>query len=90
MTNSAGLSFIELKRMCTLTDGNLARHMQVLVEAGFIAIFKGLDGNRVVTLCRLTAEGRRRFMDYLAVLEQVVVDASNAVDGESASRIARS
>ena len=74
-----GLAFADLKSLCGLTDGNLSRHLQVLQEAGLVAIHKGYERNRPHTTCRLTAEGRRRFVDYLGVLEQVVRDAAEAV-----------
>ena len=70
-----GLVFGDLKALCGLTDGNLSRHLQVLEEAGLIAIEKGYDHNRPQTLCRLTDEGRRRFLEYVNVLENVVTDA---------------
>ena len=73
-----GLVFGDLKQMCGLTDGNLSRHLQVLEEAGLIDIEKGYDHNRPQTLCRITSNGRRRYLDYLAVLEQVVGDAASA------------
>ena len=81
-----GLAFADLKSLCGLTDGNLSRHLQVLQEAGLVAIRKGYEGNRPLTTCRLTPDGHRRFVDYLAVLEQVVRDAAEAVgepDGAS-------
>ena len=73
-----GLVFGDLKEMCALTDGNLSRHLQVLEEAGLVAIEKGYDRNRPQTVCRITAAGRRRYLDYLKVLEQVVRDAARA------------
>ena len=73
-----GLVFGDLKQMCGLTDGNLSRHLQVLDEAGLIEIEKGYDHNRPQTICRITAQGRRRYLDYLKVLEQVVQDAARA------------
>lgn len=73
-----GLGFSELKRLCGLTDGNLSRHLQVLEEAGFVRIDKAFAGKRPVTTCILTNEGRKSFLDYLAVLEQVVRDAAAA------------
>jgi DNA-binding transcriptional ArsR family regulator len=73
-----GLAFGDLKQMCDLTDGNLSRHLQVLEEAGLIDIRKGIDRNRPHTVCRITAQGRRRYLDYLKVLEQVVRDAASA------------
>jgi len=73
-----GLAFGDLKQMCALTDGNLSRHLQVLEEASLIAIAKGYDHNRPQTVCRITAQGRARYLDYLKVLEQVVRDAARA------------
>ena len=73
-----GLVFGDLKQMCGLTDGNLSRHLHVLEQAGLIEIEKGYDHNRPQTVCRITAEGRQRYLDYLKVLEQVVRDAANA------------
>ena len=73
-----GLVFGDLKQMCGLTDGNLSRHLAVLEDAGLIDIEKGYDHNRPQTLLRITPEGRRRYLEYLAVLEQVVRDAARA------------
>jgi DNA-binding transcriptional ArsR family regulator len=80
MTHTPGLSFIELKKSCDLTDGNLSRHMQVLEEAGVVTILKGIECNRSLTLYRVTSEGRRRYIDYLAVLERIVSDAGDAME----------
>src|SRR6202162_2723573 len=79
-----GLAFADLKQLCGLTDGNLSRHLQVLQEAGLVEITKGYEGNRPHTSCRLTQNGRRRFLDYLAVLEGLVRDESNAAGKEDA------
>jgi DNA-binding MarR family transcriptional regulator len=86
ITNAHGLTFGELKQLCALTDGNLSRHLQVLEEAGLISIFKGIEHNRPLTLCRVTAAGRKRYVDYLAVLERVILDADAAVKGERAAK----
>ena len=72
MSYSEGLAFSDLKQLCGLTDGNLSRHLQVLEEAGYVAIEKGFAGKRPHTQCRLTTDGRARFYDYIQVLEQVV------------------
>jgi DNA-binding HxlR family transcriptional regulator len=74
-----GLRFGDLKELCGLTDGNLSRHMQVLQEAGFVAVEKSFEHNRPQTTCRLTTEGSKRYIEYLAVLEQVIQDAAAAV-----------
>src|ERR1700743_597306 len=80
-----GLIFGDLKRLCGLTDGNLSRHLQVLQEAGLVVLEKGYDHNRPQTICRITPEGRRRYLDYLAVLEQVVRDAVRAARTEGSA-----
>jgi DNA-binding transcriptional ArsR family regulator len=85
MAHPAGLTFVDLKHLCGLTDGNLSRHLQVLQEAGMVEIIKGYERNRPLTQCRLTAAGRQRFLDYLAVLEQVVRDAAAAAREGSSS-----
>src|ERR1044071_3379365 len=76
-----GLVFGDLKQTCRLTDGNLSRHLQVLQEAGLIAIEKGYDHNRPQAMVRLTPDGRARYLEYLEVLEQAVRDAGGAAQG---------
>jgi DNA-binding HxlR family transcriptional regulator len=70
-----GLLFGELKQLCSLTDGNLNRHLDVLHKDRLIEIRKGFDHNRPQTSCRLTSLGRRRFREYLSQLEKVIRDA---------------
>jgi len=67
-----------LKELCSLTDGNLSRHLQILHEGGLVEVWKGFQGNRPQTLCRLTDPGRKRFLEYLTVLENVIADAETA------------
>lgn len=71
-----GLSFNELKSLCSLTDGNLNRHLEVLREESFVEITKEQSAGRGSTRCRLTKEGRLRFFDYLEELQNVVRDAT--------------
>lgn len=73
--NAGGLLFNDLKQVCSLTDGNLSRHLAVLNEAGLVEIWKGKAGHRPQTLYRLTPNGRKRFAEYIGVLEKVVSDA---------------
>ena len=84
-----GLVFNDLKELCGLTDGNLSRHLAVLQEAGLVEITKGFERNRPQTVCRITPAGRDRYLEYLAVLEQVVKDAAAAVKSEAQQGPAR-
>lgn len=78
VAHADGLVFTDLKELCALTDGNLNRHLKVLQEAGLVEVWKGMSRNRPQTLCRITADGRERFLEYLNTLEQVIADAAEA------------
>jgi DNA-binding MarR family transcriptional regulator len=78
VTHPKGLSFSELKGYCALTDGNLNRHLQVLEEAKLVSVAKRHDNNRPQTLCKITSLGRRRYLEYLEVLEQVILDGTRS------------
>jgi len=87
LTHPKGLTFVELKAMCSLTDGNLSRHLSILEQDGMVVIEKGHEKNRPQTVCRITAHGRKRYMEYLATLEQVVKDAAKVAEpSKSAGR----
>jgi len=89
VTNPKGLTFGDLKQLCTLTDGNLSRHLSVLEKGKMVEILKGHEHNRPLTVCRITASGRRRYLEYLSTLEQVVRDAAKGVQDKSAPGLAR-
>ena len=78
VTHPRGLPFPEMKKLCALTDGNLNRHLQVLQEANLVSPAKGPDRDRPQTFYRITVLGRRRYLEYLAVLEQVILDGAAA------------
>lgn len=86
MAHPKGLPFGELKQLCGLTDGNLSRHLQVLIEAGLVTIDKRFEKNRPLTTCKITLAGRQRFLDYLSVLERVVRDAAEGAKAASVGK----
>jgi DNA-binding transcriptional ArsR family regulator len=73
-----GLAFGDLRRLCDLTDGNLSRHLAALQEGGLVEVIKRFEGVRPLTVCRITEAGKARYLEYLAVLEQVIRDAAEA------------
>jgi DNA-binding MarR family transcriptional regulator len=87
VTNPKGLTFGDLKQLCSLTDGNLSRHLRVLEEGKLVEIVKGHDKNRPLTVCRITASGRKRYLEYLETLEQVVRDAAKGAKEERAPNL---
>ena len=78
-----GLAFNDLKLLCSLTDGNLSRQIQILEDAAFVEVIKSTQQNRSHTVVRMTTIGRKRFVDYLAELERVVRDAATAQEDAS-------
>lgn len=85
ITHAKGVTFNDLKQLCSLTDGNLSRHLRVLEQEEMVEIVKGHEHNRPQTLCRMTPNGRLRFLEYLSTLEQVVKDAAKVNKDESPS-----
>jgi len=89
ITNPRGVTFGDLKQLCSLTDGNLSRHLRVLEEAKLVAIAKEHDRNRPMTVCSITAFGRKRYLEYLSTLEQVVRDAARGAQDQAAPILVR-
>jgi DNA-binding MarR family transcriptional regulator len=89
ITNSKGLIFNDLKQLCSLTDGNLSRHLRVLETEGMVEILKSHDRNRPQTICRITPEGRKRYLEYLSTLERVVKDATKGSKEVSSANLLR-
>jgi DNA-binding MarR family transcriptional regulator len=89
VTNPKGLAFGDLKQLCALTDGNLSRHLRVLEKGKMIELLKKHDRNRPQTICRITASGRARYIEYLSTLEQVVRDAARVTEEGPATGLVR-
>jgi DNA-binding transcriptional ArsR family regulator len=86
VTHPKGLTFNDLKQLCALTDGNLSRHLSVLEKEEIVEIAKGYERNRPLTVCKISAPGRRRYLEYLGTLEQVIRDAARETKDETADR----
>lgn len=68
LREAAKVDFVRLRETLGLTDGNLARHLQVLSEAGFVTTKKAQSR----TWVSLTAAGRKAFDKELAALRALV------------------
>jgi len=64
--------FLYLKREAGLTKGNLSSHLSKLEAANYVSIEKTYDGKIPLTVCQLTALGRRSFETYRAQVKQFV------------------
>ena len=61
ISHPKGLTFNDLKQLCSLTDGNLSRHLSVLEKDGMVEIVKSHERNRPLTICRQQAVSRISF-----------------------------
>jgi DNA-binding transcriptional ArsR family regulator len=89
ITNPKGLTFNDLKQLCALTDGNLSRHLSVLEKGKMVEIMKRYEHNRPLTMCRITSSGRKRYVEYLSALEQVIRDAAKEAKEDPKANLVR-
>lgn len=68
-------SFVELKELLGLTQGNLGIHLQKLEEAGYVATKKEFVGRKPRTTTRITPKGRRAFLRHVDDLARVAREA---------------
>ncbi len=66
------LTFAELKKLLSTTDGNLSVHSRKLEDAGYIAVEKKFEGRVPRTEYRLTANGRSALERYLSHMEALI------------------
>ena len=71
-------AFSTLRDELRVTDGNLNRHVQVLVDADLVTMRKGYEGNRPRTWLALTKQGRRALRDELRALEELTARVKNS------------
>jgi DNA-binding MarR family transcriptional regulator len=74
-----GIAFNDLKEECNLTDGNLSRHLQMLVKARTVRIKKSFVANKPRTTIFLSDRGRDSFLEYLHALDEVLRMAADAL-----------
>ena len=79
LASRARWSFQDLKAELGMSDGNLITHLRALEKAGFLASArKENPGQRPRSSYAITAQGRKAFEDYLAVLETIVEIGRNS------------
>ena len=65
-------AFQDLKSQLDMSDGNLITHLRTLEKAEFIAGEKVTGDGRPQTLYTLSSAGKKAFVAYLSVLEQIL------------------
>ncbi len=70
-------TFSDLKALLGLTQGNLGVHLRKLEDGGYVATKKEFVARKPRTTVRITAQGRRAFLQHVQRLEQVAREMDN-------------
>jgi DNA-binding MarR family transcriptional regulator len=66
------LTFNDLKKLLSTTDGNLSVHARKLEEADYIGCEKSFEGRMPKTEYKLTSAGRKALERYLDEMESLI------------------
>ncbi len=80
------ISFTEMKKATSLSDGNLHVQTRKLSDAGYIEITKGMKGRRSVTRFRITELGLERLRLHVMKLQEVLDKRTAATRGSGRSQ----
>lgn len=68
------VEFSTMKESLDLTDGNLAGHLKMLEEKGYVTFEKRFVGRKPQTSYSVTEQGRKAFSEHLDALEKLLFD----------------
>jgi len=66
------VEFTYLRRILSLTDGNLGAHLAKLEKARYIKIHKAFIARKPRTFVSVTGEGRDAFEEHIAALKEII------------------
>lgn len=66
------VSFNDMKHLLEVTDGNLATHLNVLEQNGYIKVHKSFIGKKTNTTYSGTKTGEKMFKSHLDALENMI------------------
>jgi len=72
LMNVVEADFVYLKEKTDSTAGNLSVQLDKLSSAGYISIERGFVGKKTRTVCRITANGRKAFEEYVDTLREYI------------------
>jgi DNA-binding transcriptional ArsR family regulator len=80
LPGTAAMSFTILRKALMLTDGNLGKHVHVLMDAGFVDAEEHWRGKRRTTLYRATSAGRAAFDAHVRALNAIIAASTPPPD----------
>lgn len=72
LAQTSEADFTYLRDTLGVTDGNLGRHLEVLHDAGYVALNKTFQGRRPRTWVTITSAGRRALNHQIATLRALI------------------
>jgi DNA-binding MarR family transcriptional regulator len=72
LAEAGGADFTYLRDTLGLTDGNLGRHIQVLLDHGLVSVKKTFERNRPRTWVQITLDGRAALDHQIAAMKALV------------------
>jgi len=72
LAQTSEADFTYLRNTLGVTDGNLGRHLEVLNDAGYVALNKTFQGRRPRTWVTITPTGRRALNHQIATLRALL------------------
>ncbi len=78
LASVASADFLFLQRETGLTKGNLSSHLAKLEEAGYVKIEKTFKGKLSLTVCKLTAAGKKALTQYRQQLQDFMQKTSGS------------
>jgi DNA-binding MarR family transcriptional regulator len=72
LLNGDSVDFVHMRDRLESTDGNLAKHLRKLEDAGYIKMEKSFIGRRPRTSYTITAQGRQALAHHVQALGQLI------------------
>ncbi|MBB2913538.1 DNA-binding transcriptional ArsR family regulator [Streptosporangium becharense] len=74
--------FAFVRDQVEVSDSVLSKHASALEAAGYVEIRKGYVGKRPRTWLRLSARGRRAYLDHISALQAIVAQSGLSLASE--------
>jgi len=72
LPGDAQMEFVALRKMLSLTDGNLSVHLRKLEDAGYVRVDKAFVGRKPRTFITATPAGRAAFDAHVQALQAII------------------
>jgi predicted ArsR family transcriptional regulator len=67
-----GATFNDIKNLLELTDGHMSTHMKVFITNDYVTSKKSFKSGKPLTTYKLTEQGKKLFLEYVAELKRIV------------------